>query len=127
MVGLLPTPCSPHILQIRVQSSAPSQVPRLEQRPPPERSTSHYKASFQSPTPSFEADDECSASDPSSMALDSEAPTHARAPQYPGEDTRLTSQKELFGWYSYGWAAEVFVICGVGTIDCSISTLVNLN
>lgn len=28
-------------------------------------------------------------------------------PQYPGEDTRLTSQKELSGWYSYGWAAEV--------------------
>ncbi len=28
-------------------------------------------------------------------------------PQYPGEDTRLTSKKELSGWYSYGWAAEV--------------------
>lgn len=28
-------------------------------------------------------------------------------PQYPGEDTRLTSTKELAGWYSYGWAAEV--------------------
>ena len=28
-------------------------------------------------------------------------------PHYPGEDTRLTSQKELSGWYSYGWAAEV--------------------
>ena len=28
-------------------------------------------------------------------------------PQYSGEDTRLTSQKELSGWYSYGWAAEV--------------------
>lgn len=36
-------------------------------------------------------------------------------PQYPGEDTRLTSRKELNGWYSYGWAAEVFVVCGVGT------------
>lgn len=35
-------------------------------------------------------------------------------PEYPGEDTRLTSKKELSGWYSYGWAAEVFVICGVG-------------
>lgn len=23
-------------------------------------------------------------------------------PQYPGEDTRLTSTKELSGWYSYG-------------------------
>jgi UMF1 family MFS transporter len=34
--------------------------------------------------------------------------------QYPGEDTRLTSSKELAGWYAYGFAAEVFVICGVG-------------
>jgi hypothetical protein len=35
-------------------------------------------------------------------------------PQYPGEDTRLTSRKELSGWYAYGFAAEVFVICGMG-------------
>ena len=34
--------------------------------------------------------------------------------RYPGEDTRPTSSKELFGWYSYGWAAEVFVICELG-------------
>lgn len=53
---------------------------------------------------------------------------------YDGEDTRTTSSKELAGWYSYGWAAEVsfllrrkagvfqmlisceqvFVVCGVG-------------
>ena len=36
------------------------------------------------------------------------------APRYSGEDTRLTSKKELSGWYSYGFAAEVFVVCGVG-------------
>ena len=36
-------------------------------------------------------------------------------PSYPGEDTRLTTTKELSGWYSYGWAAEVFVVCGVGS------------
>ncbi|KAL8992682.1 MAG: hypothetical protein Q9169_006913 [Polycauliona sp. 2 TL-2023] len=30
--------------------------------------------------------------------------------RYAGEDTRLTSEKELWGWYSYGFAAEVFVI-----------------
>lgn len=36
-------------------------------------------------------------------------------PSYPGEDTRLTSTKELSAWYSYGWAAEVFVVCGVGS------------
>ena len=36
-------------------------------------------------------------------------------PSYLGEDTRQTSAKELWGWYSYGWAAEVFVVCGVGS------------
>lgn len=41
--------------------------------------------------------------------------THRRLPEYPGEDTRLTSNKELSGWYSYGWAAEVFVVCGIGS------------
>lgn len=41
--------------------------------------------------------------------------THCRAPRYTGEDTRLTSKREISGWYSYGWAAEVFAVCGVGT------------
>ena len=36
-------------------------------------------------------------------------------PRYPGDDTRPTSRKEISGWYSYGFAAEVFVICGVGS------------
>lgn len=36
-------------------------------------------------------------------------------PQYPGDDTRPTSRKELAGWYSYGWAAEVFTVCAMGT------------
>lgn len=31
------------------------------------------------------------------------------------EDIRPTSQKELAGWYSYGWAAEVFAICAMGS------------
>lgn len=35
--------------------------------------------------------------------------------RYKGEDTRLTSKRELAGWYAYGFAAEVFVICGIGT------------
>ena len=45
--------------------------------------------------------------------MDPEHSSHS--PSYPGEDTRPTSTKELSGWYSYGWAAEVFVICGVGS------------
>ena len=40
--------------------------------------------------------------------------THNREPGYPGEDTRWTSQREIWGWLSYGWAAEVFVVCGIG-------------
>jgi len=36
-------------------------------------------------------------------------------PQYDGEDTRPTSEKELRGFYTYGWASEVFVVCGMGS------------
>ncbi|KAF2400108.1 autophagy-related protein 22-1 [Trichodelitschia bisporula] len=36
-------------------------------------------------------------------------------PHYDGEDTRPTSQAELRGFYMYGWAAEVFVVCGMGS------------
>ena len=46
------------------------------------------------------------------MDLDTGLPQER--PRYDGEDTRPTSSKELYGWYSYGWASEVFVICGVG-------------
>ncbi|OAL34618.1 hypothetical protein AYO20_06035 [Fonsecaea nubica] len=35
--------------------------------------------------------------------------------RYLDEDTRPTSEKELWGWYSYGWAAEVFAICAMGS------------
>lgn len=48
------------------------------------------------------------------MNPDDDPDTQKRPPQYPGEDTRLTSNKEISGWYSYGWAAEVFVVCGIG-------------
>jgi MFS transporter, UMF1 family len=37
-----------------------------------------------------------------------------RARRYDNEDTSLTTDKELMGWYSYGLAAEVFAVCGVG-------------
>ena len=40
---------------------------------------------------------------------------HRRQPQYPNEDVSLTTQREIRGWYSYGIAAEVFAVCGVGT------------
>lgn len=85
-------------------------APPLLPRPPP----SSKGSVVSSPTSSFEADDEDSISHRSNMESDQDDTAHPRAPRYPGEDTRLTSEKELFGWYSYGWAAEVFVICGVG-------------
>ncbi|KAI9846868.1 MAG: Autophagy protein 22 [Sclerophora amabilis] len=47
--------------------------------------------------------------------MEPELEGHRGTKQYDGEDTRLTSEKEIAGWYSYGWAAEVFVVCGVGS------------
>ena len=35
-------------------------------------------------------------------------------PSYPGEDTRRMSRQELLGFYTYSFAAEVFVVCGLG-------------
>ena len=49
------------------------------------------------------------------MEREDESDPQFYRPLYPGEDTRLTSSKELSGWYTYGWAAEVFVICGIGS------------
>lgn len=86
-------------------------------RPAPERAPSNStKLSYRSHSSSFEADDERSSSaDHDSMGPDIGS-AHRDAPaQYAGEDTRLTSRKELSGWYAYGFAAEVFVICGIGT------------
>jgi UMF1 family MFS transporter len=70
--------------------------------------------SYRSHSSSFEADDERSSSADHDMGPDQgfrDDPS-----QYAGEDTRLTSKKELKGWYAYGFAAEVFVICGMGEL-----------
>ena len=65
---------------------------------------------------SDEADDELSlSSSPSTMgpiAIEGREDTHP--PAYPGEDTRPTSRKELLGFYTYSFAAEVYVVCGLG-------------
>lgn len=42
-----------------------------------------------------------------------------RPRRYEGEDTRPTSSKEIRGFYVYSWAAEVFVVCGIGTLPGS--------
>lgn len=44
--------------------------------------------------------------------------SHQRTPRYPGEDTTPTSKQEIWGWYAYGIAAEVFAVCAVGSLDC---------
>lgn len=77
------------------------------------------KYSFRSHTSSFNADDEFSSTDPSDSESGSMTPRasieedgRSRSGAYPGEDTRPTSTKELHGFYVYGFAAEVYVICG---------------
>lgn len=48
------------------------------------------------------------------MSLDRESNDFDRPRRYENEDTTPTSDRELKGWYSYGLAAEVFAVCGVG-------------
>lgn len=72
--------------------------------------SAHSKASVPSSSQSNEADDEQSISEPLSTMTSDRSP-----PNYDGQDTRLTSDKELSGFYMYGWAAEVFVVCGIGS------------
>ncbi|KAF2459437.1 vacuole effluxer Atg22 like-domain-containing protein [Lineolata rhizophorae] len=97
-------------------AAAPSPLPR---RPPlPDRTLSALSTVSKQSVPrssrSDEADDERSLSDPSypsSMGPGNDD----EGPNYDDEDTRPTSRKELAGFYIYGWAAEVFVVCGIGS------------
>lgn len=77
---------------------------------------SHYRASIASPSPSDEADDEDSSWGVPDSEMDDLADMEDER-RYADEDTRPTSEKELWGWYSYGWAAEVFAICAMGKCD----------
>lgn len=38
----------------------------------------------------------------------------SRRVTYEGEDTSPTTSREIWGWYCYGLAAEIFAVCGVG-------------
>jgi UMF1 family MFS transporter len=83
---------------------APEQLPAEYRRPRPQlerNASTQSKLSLPTSSQSNEADDEQSFSDGSYME------SNATDPQYEGEDTRLTSDKELSGFYMYGWAAEV--------------------
>ncbi|KAG9236333.1 autophagy-related protein 22 [Amylocarpus encephaloides] len=91
-------------------------VPRQHPPQPNQRahSTNSTKRSTRSYSSSFEADDERS----SSADHESMGPGlgyRDEPSQYEGEDTRLTSRKELMGWYAMGFSAEVFAICGLGS------------
>ncbi|KAK3941493.1 putative autophagy-related protein 22 [Diplogelasinospora grovesii] len=103
---------------------APRNEPLL--RPPPgprlfSRLSHVSKKSFRSHSSSFEADDEASSTgmmSPTSSdneSLNGDAAPPPPPPRYAGEDTRPTSSKELSGWYAYAFAAEVYVICGIGS------------
>ncbi|GAB0135357.1 Autophagy- protein 22 [Epichloe bromicola] len=88
------------------------------------------KRSFRSfATSSFEADDERSSSDGTMSSHSSESDLRRLgAPHYAGHDARPTSSKELLGWYMYGFAAEVYVVCGIGSfIPILLETLAREN
>ncbi|KAF2084537.1 autophagy-related protein 22 [Saccharata proteae CBS 121410] len=74
------------------------------------QTSSASKRSLSFPSSSYSADDERSI-----MGPEFNSRGGRRRQTYPGEDTSLTSRKELSGFYVYGWAAEVFVVCGVGS------------
>lgn len=83
----------------------------------PPNSLRQHSSCAQFSSRSTEADDELSytSSTTSSMSLASiDDGDDLSPPSYDGEDTRPTSRKELAGFYAYSFAAEVFVICGLG-------------
>jgi UMF1 family MFS transporter len=70
-------------------------------------------------TSSFEADDEHSSGDDEMSLRDSfDSDVRPGVPAYAGHDARPTSKKEIWGWYMYGFAAETYVICGIGESVC---------
>jgi UMF1 family MFS transporter len=95
----------------------PNHVPVFTQPvPPPQQNDSDCLSPYSSR--SDEADDELSDSSSSRNSAmhpargSEEANSHP--PTYEGENTRPTSSKELLGFYAYSFAAEVFVVCGLG-------------
>lgn len=86
--------------------------------------STHSKLSVPFSSHSNEADDEQS-TDPDDPDYDMESTPDS--PQYEGEDTRLTSDRELAGFYMYGWAAEVsmflyflYMHCDLHLTSCEV-------
>lgn len=86
---------------------APS--PQRFLRPGLARDPSTYSKASITPSvsQSNEADDERSHSEDSHDSFTTMGPRSPARDPYHGEDTRVTSTKELAGFYMYGWAAEV--------------------
>ncbi|KAJ5953393.1 Autophagy-related protein 22-1 [Penicillium verhagenii] len=53
--------------------------------------------------------------DETEIDVEAELEINGRTSLYAGDDPRPTSKKELAGWYCYGWAAEVFTVCAMGS------------
>ncbi|KAK5078668.1 Autophagy protein 22 [Lithohypha guttulata] len=89
----------------------------------PRTQSKNSHQSLISPTPSVDGDDEQSDDDleddydedDSLTGTDPTTDAEMGPQPHQDEDTRETSKKELAGWYSYGWAAEVFAICAMGS------------
>ena len=102
-------------------------APRAPELPPYQRpqflrnASSQSKDSVLSISQSNEADDEQSLSSEPSIDMES----NESRPHYDGEDTRLTSDKELRGFYMYGWAAEVLFFHSITTLSHLISNITN--
>ncbi|CAJ2500904.1 Uu.00g037570.m01.CDS01 [Anthostomella pinea] len=98
-------------------------VPRNEEyirRPPPNPrllSVQSFvsKYSFRSHSSSLADDERSTSTESASMSPRDSFQTGLPSGRYHGEDTRPTSRKELAGWYSYGFAAETYVICAISS------------
>jgi UMF1 family MFS transporter len=91
--------------------------PRHHFYPHPALSLRKHLSTAQLSSRSTEADDERSYSSSIRSSMSTASKDDAGdlpPPSYDGEDTRPTSRKELAGFYAYSFAAEVFVICGLG-------------
>jgi UMF1 family MFS transporter len=60
------------------------------------------------------------------MERDRESNEYGRPRRYENEDTTPTSDRELKGWYSYGLAAEIFAVAGVGKYVLPINASISL-
>jgi UMF1 family MFS transporter len=56
-----------------------------------------------------------------SSVLEDGGETASGRPQRPagyvGEDTSPTTKRELLGWYTYAFGAEVYAVCGTGKVS----------